>query len=103
MKIKVESEKIVKAVKKLEGIEIVIENAADAKEAILLFLGKAALLDPEKRKKLKDLQVTAFQRYETSAVDYKMVFLLEFIFDESVPADAKVAVIKEFQGFFSKV
>jgi len=34
MKIKVESEKIVKAVKKLEGIEMVLENAEDAKEAL---------------------------------------------------------------------
>ncbi len=39
MKIKVESEKIVKAVKKLDGIEIVLEDADDAKEAISLILG----------------------------------------------------------------
>ena len=32
MKIKVESEKIINAVKKLEGIEIVLENLEDAKE-----------------------------------------------------------------------
>ena len=31
MKIKVESEKIVNAVKKLDGIEIVLENPDDAK------------------------------------------------------------------------
>jgi hypothetical protein len=34
MKVKVESEKIIKAVKKLDGIEIVLENTTDAKEAI---------------------------------------------------------------------
>jgi len=34
MKVKVESEKIVKAVRKLEGIEMVLENAEDAKEAL---------------------------------------------------------------------
>ena len=34
MKIKVESEKLVKAVKKLDGIEIVLENAEDAKQAM---------------------------------------------------------------------
>jgi len=36
MKVKVESEKIIKAVKKLDGIEIVLENTNDAKEAINL-------------------------------------------------------------------
>ena len=43
MKIKVESEKIIKAVKKLNGIEVVLESAEDAKEAIDLVLRKAAL------------------------------------------------------------
>jgi copper chaperone CopZ len=37
MKIKVESEKIIKAVKKLDGIEIVLENLDDAREAIIFF------------------------------------------------------------------
>ena len=40
MKIKVESEKIVKAVQKLKGIEIVLENADDAKEALNLVLAE---------------------------------------------------------------
>ncbi|MBW2113407.1 MAG: hypothetical protein JRH04_00890 [Deltaproteobacteria bacterium] len=44
MKISVESEKIIKAVKKLDGIEIVLENADDAKEGIDLILRKAGLL-----------------------------------------------------------
>jgi hypothetical protein len=43
MKIKVESEKIIKAVKKLEGIEIVLENLNDAKEAIQLILSRSGL------------------------------------------------------------
>ena len=45
MKIKVESEKIIKAVKKLDGIEIVLENLDDAKEAINLILLRAGLFD----------------------------------------------------------
>ena len=34
MKFKVEGQKIIKAVKKLDGIEIVLENTNDAKEAV---------------------------------------------------------------------
>ena len=103
MKIKVEGEKIIKAVKKLDGIELVLENPDDAKEAINLILRKSALSQMENFKKLKEVKVTSFQRYETSAVDYKMIFLMEFLFDSDLSPDSKVDVIKEIQGFFAKV
>ena len=103
MKIKVESEKFFKAVKKLNGIEIVVENPDDTREAIHLILGKTGIFDREDSGRIKDFNVTAFQRYETSAVDYKMIFLLEFLFEEDVSLDSRVAVIKELQEFFEKV
>jgi hypothetical protein len=103
MKVKVESEKIVKAVKKLDGIEIVLQNTDDAKEAINLILRKTELLKREDYGKLKDVKVTSLQEYETSAVNYKMIYLLEFLFEEDVPLDTKVAIIKEMQDFFSKI
>ena len=103
MKIKVESEKIIKSVKKLEEIEIVLENLEDAKEAINLILIRTGLLQKYEDLKIKDVQVTSYQKYDTTAVDYKMIFLLEFIFDAAVSLEKKVAVIKEFQEFFSKV
>jgi hypothetical protein len=103
MKIKVEGEKIIKALKKLDGIEIVLENPDDAKEAINLILRKSDLFNREEYEKIKDFKVTSLQRYETSAVNYKMIFLLEFIFSEDVSLDAKVSFIKELQEFFSKI
>ena len=103
MKIKVESEKIIKAIKKLDGIEIVLENPDDARDAINLVLRKTDLFKKDGYEKLKEVKVTSFQRYETSAVDYKMIFLLEFMFDEDISLDVKVAVIKELQEFFDKV
>lgn len=103
MKVKVESEKIIKAVKKLDGIEILLENETDAKEAINLILRKTELLEKDDYKKLKDVKVASLQEYETSAVNYKMIFLLEFLFEEDVSLDTKVEVIKEVQEFFSKI
>ena len=102
MKIKVESEKIIKAIKKLDGIEFVLENPDDARDAINLVLRKTDLFKKEGYEKLKEVKVTSFERYETSAVDYKMIFLLEFMFDEDISLDVKVAVIKELQEFFDK-
>ena len=103
MKIKVESEKIIKAVKKMDGIEIVLENPDDAKEAINLILAKTDLFKGDNYGKLRDVKVTSFQEYKTSAVDYKMIFLLEFLFEDNISLDTKVAVIKELQEFFARV
>jgi hypothetical protein len=103
MKVKVESEKIVKAVKKLDGIEVVLENEEDAKEAIALILRKTGLLKKEESSALKDVKVTSLQEYATSAVSYKMIFLLEFLFVDEVSLDKKVEVIKEIQEFFNKI
>ena len=85
MKIKVESDKIIKAVRKLSGIEVVLESADDAKEAIHIVLSKAGLAQKTRYPKLKEVKVTSFQEYKTSAVDYRMVFLLEFVFEENAP------------------
>ena len=103
MKIKIESDKIIKAVKKLDGIEIVLENLEDAKEAINLILNRTGLFQKQKGSILKDVQVTSYQKYETTAVDYKMIFLLAFMFEEDTALDARISTIKELQDFFSKV
>ena len=103
MKIKIEGEKIIKAVKKLNGIEIVLENDSDAKEALNLILRKTESFREDDFNKLKDFKVSFFQQYDTSAVKYSMVFLLEFVFEDNFPLDSKVKVIKEIQDFFTKV
>jgi len=103
MKIKVEGGKIVKGVQKVEGIEIVLENPGDAKEGIDLILRKTGLVDEDAYRGLKDIKVTAFQTYETSAVDYKMIFLLEFLFEDDISLDTKVSAIRELQAFLDKV
>ncbi len=103
MKIKIESQKIIKAVKKLDSIEIVLENLEDAKEAVNLILIRTGLFEKHQDAQLKDVTVTSYQQYDTTAVDYKMIFLLEFVFDEDIALDTKVSVIKELQEFFDKV
>jgi hypothetical protein len=103
MKIRVESEKIIKAVKKLEGIEIELENQDDAKEAVDLILTRTGLFEKHAQGKFKQVKVTSFQKYDTTAVDYRMIFLLEFIFKADASLDDKVAAIKELQDFFNKL
>lgn len=103
MKIKVESQKIVKAVRKLEGVEMVLENAEDAKEALNLILRRTDLLKGDDLGKLKDVKVSSYQEYKTSAVDYTTVFLLEFFFVSDASPESRVAVVKSLQEFFHKI
>jgi hypothetical protein len=103
MKIKVAGEKIINAVKKLDGIEIVVENPDDARQAIDLILRKTELFNSDDYEKLKDFKVTSYEKYETSAVNYKMIFLLEFLFENDISLDSRVEVLKKLQEFFEKV
>ncbi len=103
MKIQVESEKIVKALKKLEGVELVLESPGDAMEALSLIVSKARLTGGEGSiSPVKEVKVTSLQKYETSAVNYKLVFLLEFLFTETTPVEERVATVKRIQDFFNK-
>ncbi len=102
MKIVVAGEKIIKAVKKVEGIEIVLETPEDAKEAISLILRKPGSIQGDDQAGLTDIKVSSIRTYETSAVDFKMQFLLEFLFEDNVSSETKVAVIKSLQEFFDK-
>jgi hypothetical protein len=103
MKIKVEGEKIINAVKKLDGIEIAVENTDDAREAFSLILRKNEIFGGDDSRRLKDFKVTSSTKYETSAVNYKMIFLLEFHFEDDISLDQRVAAIKKLQEFFEKV
>lgn len=100
MKIKVEGEKIVRAVKKLEGIEIVVENAEDAREGLHLLLERIRQGGAGLQARIKDIQVTAHQHYETSAVQYKTSFITEFLFEEGTSLQDKVGLIRELQICF---
>jgi len=103
MKIKVRSENIIKAVEKLYGIQIELESPGDAKEAIELILSRMGSKGIIDYNQLKEIEVTSSKHYETSAVDYKLTFLLLFSFEEGVPLEKRVAVLKDFQEFFAKV
>jgi hypothetical protein len=102
MKIKVESEKIVKAVKKLSGIEVVLENPEDAREAVQLVLAKPGVFKSPYIDRLKEVRVTSSHEYKSSAVDYKLLFLLEFLFDDGTPLEVRASIIQELQEIFNK-
>ena len=69
---------------------------------INLILRKSEVIEGEDQAVLTDVKVSSSHIYETSAVDFKMMFLLEFLFEDNASSDTKVAVIKSLQEFFDK-
>ena len=103
MRIRVRDEKIIKAIKKLEGIDIIIKNVEDAKKAIRLILRKTDMSKSKDYEGLKDIVITQVVDYPTSAVEYHIYYEIEFILTDDRYAEMEIALIKELQGLFEKL
>ncbi|MFO8088294.1 MAG: hypothetical protein R6U13_00510 [Desulfatiglandaceae bacterium] len=102
MKIEVESEKIVKAVEEIYGIRVIVNTEEDAREALDLILGNEKVFG-DHAPLLRRFSMESDRRYKTSAVNYITVFILDFHFEEEIPAGKRVEAVKGLQRFFEQV
>jgi len=102
MRIKVRDEKIAKAIKKLEGVDIVLRTVEDAKKAIRLILRKTVISKTPDYAGLKDIAVTQVLESRTSAVENLISYEIEFILTDERYMDMEIALIKELQSMFEK-
>jgi len=103
MKIRVRDEKITKAIKKLEGIDIVLKTVEDAKKAMLLILRKTEISRTKEYEGIKDITITRIVEHATSAVEYQTYYEVEFILTDERFIDMEIALIKELQAMFEKL
>jgi hypothetical protein len=103
MRIKVRDEKIAKAIKKLEGVDIVLKTVEDAKKAIRLILRKTEISKTPDYAGLKDIAVTQVLESRTSAVENLISYEIEFILTDDRYMDMEIALIKELQSMFEKL
>jgi len=103
MKIRVRDEKITKAIKKLEGIDIVLKTVEDAKKAMLLVLRKTEISRTKDYEGLRDIALTLVVEHTTSAVEYQTYYEVEFILADEHFIDMEIALIKELQAMFEKL
>ncbi|MCK9230475.1 MAG: hypothetical protein M0Q23_05660 [Syntrophales bacterium] len=101
MKIRVEKENIVQALRKSEGIEVVLENERDAKEALDLVFSGSDLFSQAEIELLSNVLVTEITEYKTSSVAYKVFYLLEFPFDETTPLRKRAALVRNVQSLLT--
>ncbi len=103
MRIKVQGDKIIRAIKKLEGIDVVIKTAEDAKKAMHLILRKTEISRSKDYEGLKDIAITQVVEHDaTSAMEYKTYYEIEFILTDDRFSDMEIALIKELQAMFEK-
>jgi hypothetical protein len=103
MRIRVRDEKIIKAIKKLEGVDIIIKTVEDAKKAIRLILRKTEMSKSRDYEGLKDIAITQVVEHPTSAVEYTIFYEIEFILTDDRYTEMEIALIKELQGIFEKL
>jgi NMD protein affecting ribosome stability and mRNA decay len=103
MRIRVRDEKISKAIKKLEGIDIILKTVDDAKKAMRLILGKTEISRTKEYEGLKDIAITQVVEHTTSAVEYQTYYEVEFILTDDHFIEMEIALIKELQSMFEKI
>jgi NMD protein affecting ribosome stability and mRNA decay len=103
MRIRVRDEKIIKAIKKLEGIDIVLKTVEDAKKAMRLILRKTEISNSEDYEGLKDIAITQVIEHPTSAVEYHTYYEIEFVLSDDRFIEMEIALIKELQELFEKL
>jgi hypothetical protein len=103
MRIKVQDEKIIKAIKKLEGIDIILKNVEDAQKAMRLILRRTELSKTKEYEGLKDIVITQVIEHPTSAVEYAVFYEIEIILANESYNSMEIALIKELQGMFARL
>jgi hypothetical protein len=103
MRIKVRDEKIAKAIKKLEGIDIILKGVEDAKKALRLILRRTEISKTPDYAGLKDITVTQVIESRTSAVENLIFYEIEFVLNDDRYTDMEIGLIKELQALFEKL
>jgi hypothetical protein len=103
MRIKVRDEKIIKAIKKLEGIDIILKSVEDAKKAMLLISRRMEVSKSKDFEGLKDIVLTQVVEHPTSAVEHHIYYEIEFLLAGDRFLEMEIQLIKELQGLFEKL
>lgn len=102
MRIKVRDEKIIGAIKRLEGIDIILKNEEDARQALHLILRRTETAKSKDYEGLKEIRVRQTVEHPTSAVEYQTFYEIEFIQADVKYLDMEIALIQELQAIFEK-
>ncbi len=100
MKIKVYEDQMTKAIKRLVGIEVIIDTVEEARKGLALILERTETSKREDYKGLKEIRITQKVEHPTTAVEHKLTYILEFILEDDSYLPMEIALIQELQEIF---
>jgi hypothetical protein len=100
MRIKVQEENLVKAMRDLENVEILIKDAAEAKKVLSLIIRHTEASKHEDFMRHLDFVITESLEYPTTAVEYRRYYEIEFTLDDEKFTDKELSLIRELQKLF---
>lgn len=102
MRIKVEEKNLVKAIKELEGIDIVIKDVEEARKGLWLIIRHTEASRREDFKGIEDVIISKSLEYPTTSVEYRRYYEIEFKVKDDKYLDMEIALIRELQRMFKK-
>jgi hypothetical protein len=100
MRIKVPEENLVKAMKELEGVDILLKDAEEAKKVLMLIIRHTETSKHEDFMRLLDFGITESLEYPTTSVEYRRYYEIEFKLADEKFTDMELALIRELQKLF---
>ncbi len=99
MRIKVTEEHLARALRDLEGVDILIKSADEARKVLELIISHT---DVSRRGDLQgavDFNITESLEYPTTSVEYKRYYEIEFQSNDAA-TDVEIELIRELQRMF---
>jgi hypothetical protein len=101
MKIKVFEDQFTRAIKRLIGIDIIVDNVEEARKALKLILERSEVSKRDDFKGLKDIKIHQTVEHTSTAMEHRTAFVLEFILEDESYLPMEIELIKELQKIFS--
>lgn len=100
MKIKVFEDQMARAIKRLIGIEVIIDTVEEARRGLALILERTEAAKRPDYKGLKEIRITQKVEHPTTAVEHKLAYILEFVLEDDSYLPMEIALIQELQRIF---
>jgi hypothetical protein len=100
MKIKVFEDQLAKAIKRLVGIDVIVDTVEEARRGLGLILEKTEASNRPDYRGLKEIRISQKVEHATTAVEHRVVYILEFVLEDDSHLPMEIALIQELQRIF---
>lgn len=102
MKIKVFEDQMTRAIKRLVGIELIIDTVEEARRGLALILERTETAKRADYNGLKEIRISQKVEHPTTAVEHKLAYILEFVLEDDSYLPMEIALIQELQRIFQQ-